>query len=34
MTKFGFVPTMMIAANIMMHVRTVVVYDHRKVREE
>ena len=31
---YGFVSTMMITANIVKHVRTIVVYDHRKIREE
>lgn len=33
MNWFGFVPAM-ITANMMDHVRTIVVYDHRKIREE
>ncbi len=34
MTQYGFVSAMMITANTAKHVRTIVVYDHRKVREE
>ena len=34
MIQYGFVSTMMITANIVMYVRTIAVYDHRKVREE
>ena len=33
MNRFGFVSTM-ISANMMDHVRTIVVYDYRKIREE
>ena len=33
MTLYGFVSAMMITANILKHVRTIVAYDHRKVRE-
>jgi len=33
MNWFGFVPAM-ISANMMNHVRTIVVYDYRKIREE
>ncbi len=32
MTRYGFGSTMMIANNVK-HVRTIVVYDHQKVRE-
>ena len=34
MIQYGVVSTMMITANIVMYVRTITVYDHRKVREE
>lgn len=33
MNWIGYVPTM-ITANMMDHVRTIVVYDDRKIREE
>ena len=34
MNGFGYVPTMMTTANTVEYVRTISVYDHRKVREE
>ena len=34
MNGFGYVPTMMITANTVEHVRTFVVSDDRKSREE
>ena len=33
MNRFGFVPTI-ISVNMMNHVRTIVVYNDRKIREE
>lgn len=34
MTRFGFVSAMMMSANTVEHVRTIVVSDCRKFREE